>query len=118
MRDIFGNSHLMFSLVESMSSWRKRATDDYQLWKTELWDPASDEQHELLRAGLWPEVDGDLLRQSGAWHMRSVSKQFSGLVRSDDLIIWSQLISISLTGPSIQQSGGYRDCRSRSVYRH
>jgi hypothetical protein len=67
-------------LLESMASWRERVKEDYEEWKTEVWDPADEAERKDLRASLRPCIDGDLLGQSASRRVRAASKQFSGLV--------------------------------------
>jgi transketolase len=91
-------------MLETRNAWRRRVSESYTKWKTDVWDPADEEEQAVLHKSLEIRMDEKFARETSGQHVKSAGKQFSALVSNDLCIIvymWATDLTRLATGSGL-----------------
>jgi hypothetical protein len=91
-------------MLEICDAWRRHVSESYKKWKTDVWDPADEEEQAVLCKSLEIRMDKEFARETSGQHVKSAGKQFSALVSNDLCIIvcmWATDLTRLATGSGL-----------------
>jgi hypothetical protein len=91
-------------MLETHDAWRRRVSESYKKWKTDVWDLADEEEQAVLRKSLEIRMDEEFAQETSGQRVKSAGKQFSALVSNDLCIIvhmWTTVLTRLATGSGL-----------------